>query len=104
MNKTEQRYAAQLDLEIARGEIATWWWEPVKLKLAPRTYYSPDFLVMRLDGTLEIHETKGHMEDDAAVKLKVTSDLYWCFPVKLVRWKRGAWHVALVERAGLPTP
>ena len=69
------------------GEIAWWGYECWKFRLADKTWYSPDFVVMLADGRFELHELKGWMEGDAAVKLKVTSDLYWMFPVIVVREK-----------------
>lgn len=42
---------------------------------------------MLSDGRIEIQELKGWMEGDAAVKLKVTSEVYWMFPVIVVREK-----------------
>ena len=31
---------------------------------------------MLADGTLEVHEVKGHWVDDARVKIKVAADMY----------------------------
>jgi len=89
MNQLEQRYATHLSNGMLRGTVAAWWFEPMKLRLADRTYYSPDFLVMKPDGGLELHECKGFMMDDAAVKLKVTASTYWIFPVYLVKETKG---------------
>ena len=47
-----------------------------------------DFLVQRLDGTLEIHETKGFMMEDAQIKLKMLTKDY-PFRVLVVRRKKG---------------
>lgn len=44
------------------------------MKLAHDTRYTPDFLVMRRDFSLECHECKGgYWEDDALVKIKVAA-------------------------------
>lgn len=87
MNGGEKRYAQRLENRRLAGEIAGYWFEAVKFRLADKTWYSPDFLVMLSDGRLELHEFKGWMEEDANVKLKVTSEAYWLFPVILVREK-----------------
>jgi len=47
MNKTEGRYAEQLEEWKRCGLLGAWMYEPLKLKLADKTYYSPDFLVIR---------------------------------------------------------
>lgn len=79
MNKTEQRYAGQLDLLKHAGEIIDWRFEPFKLRLAYRTFYTPDFVVILPDGAIRIIEVKAHWEDDARVKIKVAAEVYWWF-------------------------
>jgi hypothetical protein len=73
MNKTEAAYAMVLRARQAAGEIAWWKFEGITLKLADDTRYTPDFAVMLADGSMEMHETKGFMRDDAFVKLKVAA-------------------------------
>jgi hypothetical protein len=79
MNGLEKRYAAHLDLRKATGEILSWKFEPLKLKLAPSTFYSPDFMVVGLDGGISLEETKGHWEDDARVKIKCAAVMFPMF-------------------------
>lgn len=76
MNKTEAEYARHLELLKRAGEIVYYKFDGVNLRLADKTFYKPDFLVMRTDGSIEIHEVKGYWQDDAKVKIKVASDLY----------------------------
>lgn len=77
MNKTEAAYAGEvLALAKATGRVAWYAFEAVKLRLADKTYYTPDFLVMLADGTLEAHEVKGFWRDDARVKIKVAAELF----------------------------
>jgi hypothetical protein len=85
MNKREAKYAAELELRKKSGEMLWWAFEPIKLRLADRTFYTPDFSVMLADGTIEFHEVKGFMEDDAAVKFKVAAETYWMFRFVLVK-------------------
>lgn len=73
-NKTEARFDAILADLKARGLIRDSWFEPIALRLAGRTSYRPDFLVQRIDGSMVAIEIKGHMRDDAAVKVKVAAD------------------------------
>lgn len=96
MNRLEEKYAALLDGRKAAGEILSWWFEGVKLKLADLTFFTPDFFVMLADGMLEFHDVKGgFFEDDARVKIKVAADR---FPFRFVvaRAKRvkdgGGWE------------
>lgn len=87
MNKTEVDYARHLDLLKASGDILWWAFEPLKLRLADNTFYSPDFGVLRADGALELHEVKGFWQDDARVKIKVAAAL---FPAKFIAVKAEA--------------
>lgn len=84
MNKLERAYGVHLSARLARGEIAWFEFGACKLKLADKCWYEPDFLVMLADGTLEIHETKGFMETDAAAKLRMVAGKYWMFRLVLV--------------------
>ena len=96
MNKLEAAYAQHLDALKHAGTVIWWRYEAVGLRLADRTFYHPDFLVMMADGTLEAHETKGFMRDDANVKLKVAAGAF-PFVFKLVKkQKGGAWDIRTI--------
>ncbi len=90
-SKLEARYAQHVAALQVGKQIRRWWYEPVKLRLAAKTFYSPDFLIENLDGSLVFIEVKGWMRDDAAVKLKVAAaQVPWARFV-LVRWEQGQW-------------
>jgi hypothetical protein len=75
MNRTEAAYAEHL--ERIKGTVIAWYrFEGVKLRLADNTFYTPDFAVMLMDGTMECHEIKGFWRDDAKVKIKVAAEMY----------------------------
>ncbi len=100
MNRTEKSYSAFLESERLAGRVERWWFEAIKLKIADGAcFYTPDFLVLRPDGTLEIHEVKGSpriFSDDAKVKVKSCATQY-PFPVRVVYPRRkkdgGGWDV-----------
>lgn len=73
MNRLETAYAEELEAKRFGGIIREWHFQALTLKLANDTRYTPDFFVVAQDGAVECHETKGHMRDDAAVKLKVAA-------------------------------
>lgn len=87
MNKTERAYSEHLEAEKSAGRILWYVFEGIKLRLADKTFLTVDFAVMRPDGLIELHEVKGFMEDDAAVKLKVAASLY---PFKIIVVKQQA--------------
>jgi hypothetical protein len=76
MNKLEGEYAGQLEVMRRAGIIAWFEYEAVKLRLADKTFYSPDFAVMAANGELEMHEVKGFWEDDARVKIKCAAEKF----------------------------
>jgi len=87
MNKTEQAYADHLELLRRAGEVLWFKFEPMRLQLAGKTTYSPDFLVQVKSGHLELHEVKGFWEDDARVKIKVAAEMFPIF--KFIAIKKG---------------
>jgi hypothetical protein len=97
LNKTEEEYAGELELAKRAGEIEWWAFEPVKLRLAASTFYTPDFGVLR-KGRLEMHETKGTFcREDWAVKFKVAAQMYPFLRFLTIRKRRvkdgGGWEV-----------
>jgi hypothetical protein len=91
MNKTEAKYAGELELLKRAGVIQWFMFEGIKLRLADKTFYSPDFFVMLADGTLECKEVKGFWQDDARVKIKVAASMY-PFKFTAVKIIRGSWE------------
>ena len=92
LNKTEQAYSDYLKLRMLSGEVAWYKFEGLKFRLADKTFYTPDFVVMLSCGTMEIHEVKGFWTDDARVKTKIAADMY---PFKFVAVKAirgGGWE------------
>ena len=99
MNKTEAAYAAHLEARKQQGFVKWYKFEGVKLRLADNTFLTVDFAVMGANGVLEMHEVKGFMTDDAAVKLKVAADMYpFRFLLVRARAKKagGGWDVTEV--------
>ncbi len=96
MNPTETRYSQLLDVMKSSGELVWWAFEGITLKLAEGSRYTPDFFVMRPDGTLECHEVKGRWIGDAKTKMRVAAEK---FPFKFVaifaKLKRdgGGWEI-----------
>ena len=91
MNKTECAYADYLERLKIGGQISDWKFEALKLRLADKTFYTPDFMVVMPDGTIELREVKGFWEDDARVKIKVAAAQ---FPFRFIAVKKnraGSW-------------
>lgn len=76
MNKTESAYADHLSSRKLAGEIVSHQFEAIKLRLADKTFYTPDFVVVMADLSIELHEVKGHWEEDARVKIKVAAETF----------------------------
>ena len=88
MNGIEKRYAVYLDIQKIVGEIISWKFEPIKLRLAKATFYQPDFLVVMPNHRIELRETKGFWEDDARVKIKVAAEMFPEFSFVAVTWDK----------------
>lgn len=79
MNKTEAAYAEHLELERLQGRLAWWAFEPLKLRLADSTFYTPDFALLLLDGRLVLDDVKGrsgdsyYCQEDSKLKVKVAA-------------------------------
>lgn len=98
MNKTEEAYAAHLELRKQAGEVLWYKFEGIKLRLADKTFYTVDFFVMPVSRELEAHEVKGFWTDDARVKIKVAAELYPVFKFIAVKASKSketgaAWEV-----------
>jgi len=98
LNKTEEAYRQHLEARKFAGEIAWYRFEGIKLRLADKTFYTPDFAVMLADGSMELHEVKGApgiFTDDAKVKVKVCAQDY-PFPVivafPIAKKRGGGWE------------
>lgn len=106
MNKLEARYQGYLEEQKRLGYLAWYAFEAVKLKLADKTHWTADFCVMRPDGILEFHDTKGTttkknslgervksawVEGHSQIKIKVAAEK---FPFRFFHvWlKDGVWQ------------
>lgn len=99
-NATEKAYRSHLGALATAGKVLWFDYEPCNFKLAPKTYWTPDFLVLDADSLeLQVHEVKAkwkkekgpHIEAAGNVKIKVFADLYplRCFVV----WQEnGSWQ------------
>ena len=97
MNGLEKRYSVLLDERIKAGEVAWWIFESVKFRLGDNVFYTPDFLVQlaggpETSGTLQLHETKGWMREDAQVKVSVMKQMY-PFPLFICKWIKKEWEI-----------
>src|SRR5690242_7508157 len=93
-SKTEARSAEQLLLEQRAGLIKDYKYEAVKLKLAPDTMLTLDWLVVMHDNSIQFREVKGKwFREDGWIKLKVAAALYPWWPIYLWKWDQGQWEL-----------
>lgn len=92
-SKLEASFAQHLDALQHGGAIKAWRYEPMRLILAPKTSYCPDFLVEQADGSIVLIEVKGYWREDAKIKIKVAARMFpwWDFYV-YSRPKGGDWR------------
>lgn len=84
-NKTEAEYEALLEERRQAGDVRAHYFEALTLQLAFDLRYTPDFMVMMADRTLELHEVKGHWTDDARAKIKMAQERFPMFRFVAVR-------------------
>jgi hypothetical protein len=73
-SRWEANWARYLNWLVAQGQISRWEYEPdvfefVGIRRGTR-FYTPDFKVYNLDGTIEYHEVKGWLTPGSKTKLK----------------------------------
>lgn len=94
MNGTEARYANDvLKPMLDRGEIISYTFERMKLKIGENCYYTPDFMLV-MPGHFEFHEVKGGLiRDDAMVKFKAAADMFPFFRFVMMQYAKKQWNV-----------
>jgi hypothetical protein len=93
MNKTEAAYALRLEWQKQSGEILDYRYEAIKLRLADKTFYTPDFFVVCPDH-MEIHEVKGGFYREAArVRFNVAAEQFPWFRFILARYVKKEWVI-----------
>jgi hypothetical protein len=96
MNKTEAEYSTILEAQKRVGQIESYDYEVMTLKIAHDCRLTPDFLVINSLGEIELHEIKGGLiREDAAVKLKVAASRF-PFRFKLCQKKGKNWTITEV--------
>ncbi len=84
-SKWEERFAQLLDIRQKAGEIKSWVYEGIHLRLPGDVMYRIDFVVQRWDGACEAVEIKGRMREPARIKLRQAVERYPLFDWYLVR-------------------
>lgn len=97
MNKLERAFHTAAVAYFGESRVCR---EPIKLRLAGRTWYTPDFLI-EFAGRLSVWEVKGFMRDDAAVKLKVAVSRFSWLSFVLVTRPKGRWECRHVGHGGI---
>jgi len=85
-------FAEILQPRLNSGHYLDVRFEPFKLRLADATFYTFDFVAVRPD-CFELHEVKGHWEDDARVKWKTAAETFWWFKFFAAMYVKGAWKI-----------
>ena len=78
------------------GHILWYLYEGITLKLACNTRYTPDFIVMMKDRSIECHEVRGFWGEEAFVKIKVAASL---FPFRFFAARRtmNSWDITSIK-------
>lgn len=98
----EQEYAHLLNIRLAAKEIIGWQYEAIRLKIADKTTYTPDFLILYPDGSQEFVEVKGYLRQSANVKFKACAEKFKGFKWSMQHKVKGVWQI-LKEIDNRPT-
>ena len=89
MTGPERKHAAYLDALLRKGEIISYFFEAVKVRLADRCLYLPDFFVVYADGSMGFEEIKGvRVWEDSIIKFKVAKDRYPWFRWSMYQYSK----------------
>jgi len=103
MNKTEARYAGYLAGLQRNGEIISYGFEQIRLKLANRTTYTPDYFVVKRN-VMAFHEVKGMRLSTGMAKLKIAAQAFPQFEFWLVESVKGdGWKYTCYSYGDLET-
>jgi hypothetical protein len=96
MNPTEAKYADHLEILRHARVIVSWKFEAIRLRLANRAWFKPDFLVVARNedkdcDVFQFHEVKGFWREAARVRIKVAADLFPEFNFVAIQRKGGVW-------------
>jgi hypothetical protein len=88
MNQTEKQFYLRLVSDYPAANIIKY--EPIKLRIGERCWYTPDFLVVDEDGLCYFFEVKGgHIWDDSKVKFRAAQEQYPWFGFQMWQKKKG---------------
>lgn len=91
MNKTEAEFALRLEAMKRNGEIVSFAYEAVKIKIGDGCWYVPDFFVVRKDKKPLFIEIKGFMRDDARVKFIAAGTIHKWADFEMYRKAKKEW-------------
>jgi len=92
-NNWERMYAERLEIRRINGEIKSWKYECIRLKLADGAWYKPDFQVVYDSGKTEFHEIKGFRRTAGILRFKVAAKMYPEFTFFLVERPADQWEM-----------
>ena len=95
-SQLERDFSEVLETWKMEGKILEWAYEPLTMRLAKRTTYTPDFLTQDESGLLTVWEVKGFMREDANVKLKTAVEKFpffrWVLVTRARKRDGGHWE------------
>jgi hypothetical protein len=99
MNKTEARYSLYLEALRQAKEIQWFRFQPIKLRLADNTFWTPDFFSLTKTGNYLVVDVKGTMKgnkplvkDDARVKIKIAARDFPMWTFQQAWYTKSGWQ------------
>lgn len=83
MTAQEERFEQHLKVKQLAGLIDSYWYEPIRFRIAGSTNYTPDFMTIGRDGEVTFIEVKGKPDRESRVKLRTCAELFPCFAFEM---------------------
>lgn len=88
----EEQYSEHLKAAKQAGSITNWAYEAVRLRIADKGVYTPDFLVITPE-EIQFHEVKGQRREAGMVRLRTAAFAHRWARFFLVTKSRGGWQI-----------
>jgi len=88
----ESQYAEHLKALKTAGTIQSWAYEAIRLRIADKGVYTPDFMVVTPE-EIQMHEVKGQRREAGMVRLRTAAHQHRWARFFLVTKTRGNWVI-----------
>ena len=97
-NGWECEYGVHLNALFLAGEVLWHRRELLEFEIGYRCTYTPDEIILAADGALYADDVKGHMREDANVKIKVAARQFAGVTFRVAKLTKDGWKLREIKR------